>query len=167
VAGVVLLDATDPYRAGGHSAGGQLPPELAVLPGLARLGVGQLLPAAAWSGLPGPAAAQHKAFASSPRGWRNVADEATVLPAVLAEAGALPTLGGTPLAVLTAAAGPVDPGRAAAQDRLAALSTAASHRLVDATHAGLLDEERGAAASVAAVADVVRAVRTGTPLPPG
>jgi hypothetical protein len=37
---------------------------------------------------------------------------------------------------------------------------------VDATHAALLDEEGGAAGSVDAIEDVVRAVRTGSPLTP-
>ncbi len=48
---------------------------------------------------------------------------------------------------------------------MAALSTTSSHRVADATHAGLLDEERGAGQSARAIADVVRAARTGSPLP--
>ncbi len=47
---------------------------------------------------------------------------------------------------------------------MAALSTDSAHRYADAGHGALLDEERGAASSVQAVADVVRAVRAGTPL---
>jgi hypothetical protein len=46
------------------------------------------------------------------------------------------------------------------------LSTNSSHRAVDASHGGLLDEEGGAADSVHAIEDVVRTVRTGTNLPP-
>ena len=49
---------------------------------------------------------------------------------------------------------------------MAALSTNSSHRIADATHAALLDEERGAAHSAHAIDDVVQAVRTGAPLPP-
>ncbi len=68
--------------------------------------------------------------------------------------------------VLTAAGHEEDPRWLAAQDRLAALSADSSHRMVDATHAALLDEDGGAAGSVDAIEDVVRAARTGSPLPP-
>jgi hypothetical protein len=82
------------------------------------------------------------------------------------QAQALSTLGSTPLVVLTAAEHVADPARAAAHARMAELSTNSSHREADATHAGLMDEERGAATSVRAVDDVVQAVRSGSPLPP-
>ncbi|MGY1623930.1 alpha/beta fold hydrolase [Geodermatophilus sp. SYSU D00965] len=159
VAGMVLLDATDPYRVGGG------PPEaMAVLPSLARLGIGRLLPAAAWSALPEPAAEQVRMFNSSPRGWRNVRDEVATLPTLLTQARALTTLGDTPLVVLTAAGNEDDPAWLAAQERMAALSTNSAHRHSAAGHAALLDEERGAADSAQAVDDVVRAARAGTPL---
>jgi hypothetical protein len=48
---------------------------------------------------------------------------------------------------------------------MAALSTNSGHRQADASHAGLLDEERGAQQSTDAIDDVVRAARTGTTLP--
>jgi hypothetical protein len=66
--------------------------------------------------------------------------------------------------VLTAAEHVTDPVWAAAHNRMAELSTNASQRAADATHSGLLDEGGGAADSVDAVDDVVRAVRTGTTL---
>ena len=168
VAGMVLLDAADPYRSAARARPGDAaaPAEIALLPSMARLGVGHLVPASAWSSLPAPAADQVRVFASSPRYWRNVRDEAAALPALSGQAQALTTLGSTPLVVLTAAGHDGDPDWAAAQRRMAALSTTSSHRAVDATHAGLLDEEGGAAASVLAIGDVVRAVRSGTPLPP-
>jgi len=165
VAGMVLLDATDPYRAS-TSADAAPPSAIAVLPSLTRLGVGRLLPTAFWSALPEPAAGQVQAFNSSPRGWRNIRDEYATLPALLDQAQALTTLGNTPLLVLTAAGHEADPAWLAAQDRMATLSASSVHRFADATHAGLLDEERGAATSVEAIDDVVRAVRAGTPLPP-
>ena len=139
----------------------------ALFPPLARLGIGRLVPASSWSSLPEPAAAQVQAFASSPRGWRNVRDESAALPALLRQAGALSTLGDRPLVVLTAGVPPVDHRWAAAQDRMAALSRTSSHRTADATHVALLDEERGAGSSARAIDDVVRAVRTGAPLPAG
>ena len=168
VAGMVLLDGADPYRSTAHAEPGNAaaPSEIAMLPSLARLGVGQFGPASAWSSRPAPAAAQVRAFASSPRYWRNVRDEAAALPASFAQARALTTLGSIPLVVLTAAGHDGDPAWATAQQRMAALSANSSHRAVDATHAALLDEEGGAAASVLAIDDVVRAVRSGTPLAP-
>ncbi|WP_369259329.1 alpha/beta hydrolase [Geodermatophilus amargosae] len=167
VAGMVLLDATSPYRSSGAGPAHAGPPSsIAVLPSLARLGLGRLLPTSFWSALPEPAAGQVQAFTSSPRGWRTTRDEYVTMPALLDQARALTTLGSTPLVVLTAAGHDGDAAWAAAQDRMAALSTDSSHRFADATHAGLLGEEDGAATSAQAIADVVRAARTGAPLPP-
>ncbi len=159
VAGMVLLDATDPHRVGGGP-----PSALAVGPSLARLGVGRLLPTSYWSALPEPAAGQVRAFNASPRGWRNVRDEIATLPALLTQARALTTLGATPLVVLTATGHGSDPAWLAGQERMATLSTNSAHRHAEAVHAALLDEERGAADSVEAVEDVVRAVRAGMSL---
>ncbi|WP_448618651.1 alpha/beta fold hydrolase [Geodermatophilus sp. URMC 65] len=159
VAGMVLLDATDPYRVGGGP-----PSAMAILPSLSRLGVGRLFPTSYWSTLPEPAAGQVRMFSANPRGWRNIRDEVTTLPALLTQARALTTLGATPLVVLTAAGAENDPARLAGQERMAALSTNSSHRHADAGHGALLDEERGATGSVQAVEDVVRAVRAGAPL---
>jgi pimeloyl-ACP methyl ester carboxylesterase len=168
VAGMVLLDATNPYGATEDDAAHAGPPgAVALLPSLTRLGVGRLLPSSFWSSLPEPAAGQVRAFAGSPRGARNLATESATLPALLSQAQALSTLGSAPLVVLTAAGHEDDPGWAAAQDRMAGLSTNSSHRAAEAPHAGLLEEERGAATSVNAIDDVVRAVRDGTTLPPG
>jgi pimeloyl-ACP methyl ester carboxylesterase len=162
VAGMVLLDATDPYRAtGADAASAEAPSAVALLPSVARLGIGRLLPTPFWSALPEPAAAQVEAFASSPRGQRNVRDEYATIPALLVQAQTLTTLGSTPLVVLTAAGHESDAVWNAAQERMAALSTNSSHRSADASHAGLLDEEPGAVASVQAIDDVVRAARTG------
>ncbi|SDN31535.1 Pimeloyl-ACP methyl ester carboxylesterase [Geodermatophilus siccatus] len=163
VAGMVLLDATDPYRsADTGSAHAGLPGAVALAPSLARLGVGRLLPTSFWSTLPEPAAGQVQAFVASARGWRNTCDEIASMPALLDQARALTALGSTPLVVLTAA--DPDPSWSAAQDRMAALSTNNSHRVADATHAGLLEEERGAEESARAIADVIDAARNGSPL---
>ena len=164
VAGMVLLDATDPYRATASGAVSAGPPSaVALVPSLARLGIGRLLPTSFWSALPEPAAGQVQAFSSSPRGARNTRDEVATLPALLTQAQALTSLGDTPLVVVTAAGHDSDPQRAAAQERMAALSTNSSSRFTDATHAGLLDEPGGAQLSVRAIDDVVHAVRTGSP----
>jgi pimeloyl-ACP methyl ester carboxylesterase len=167
VAGMVLLDATSPYRAASTGALHSGPPStIAVLPSLTRLGIGRLLPTSIWSALPEPAARQYQSFASSPRGARNTAAESASLPTLLTQAQALTTLDNTPLVVLTAAGHAADPDWAAAHNRMAALSTNSSHRATETSHGGLLDEEHGAQLSARAIEDVVRAARTGTPLPP-
>jgi pimeloyl-ACP methyl ester carboxylesterase len=165
VAGMVLLDATSPYRTAAGTTHAGPPGPVALLPSLARLGVGRLLPTSFWSGLPEPAASQHKAFASSPRAWSNTVAETGTMPALLSQAQGLSTLGSTPLVVLTAAEHVTDPVWADAHNRMAELSTNSSQRPADASHGGLLDEEGGAADSVDAIDDVVQAVRTGTTLP--
>jgi pimeloyl-ACP methyl ester carboxylesterase len=167
VAGMVLLDATNPYGAtGADAAHAGAPAYNAVLPSLARLGVGRLLPTSFWSALPEPAASQFQALATSPRGWRNTRDEYTTLSALLVQAQALTDLGSAPLAVLTAAGHESDAVWNAAQELMAGLSPNSSHREANATHAGLLDEVAGAQQSSRAIDDVVRAARTGAPLPP-
>ena len=59
------------------------------------------------------------------------------------------------------------PDWAAAHSRMAGLSTNSSHRKADASHGGLMEDERGADISAHAINDVVQAVRTGTALPTG
>ena len=137
-----------------------------MLPSVARLGVGRLLPTSFWSTLPESAASQVRALGASPRGWRNTVAEYATLPALLTQAQALTTLGSTPLVVLTAAEHVTDPVWADAHNRMAALSTNSSHRAADASHTGLLDEEHGADLSASAIDDVVRALRTGSESPP-
>jgi pimeloyl-ACP methyl ester carboxylesterase len=166
VAGMVLVDATSPYLSAAGSAHAGPPSAVAVLPSVARLGVGRLLPTSFWSALPESAAARVQAFDTSPRHWSNVRDEFATMPVLLSQARALTTLGSTPLVVLTAAGHEGDSDWAAGQDRMTSLSANSSHRSADATHAGLLDEEHGADLSARAVDDVVQAARTGSPLPP-
>jgi pimeloyl-ACP methyl ester carboxylesterase len=166
VAGMVLLDATNPYRTASGTSHAGSPGPVALLPSLARLGVGRLLPTSFWSALPEPAASQYEAFAASSRGWRNTVDDTVTMPALLSQAQELSSLGSAPLVVLTAAGPHADELWAEAQNRMAALSTNSSHRQTDAPHAGLLDEEDGAAVSVQAIDDTVQAVRTGKNLPP-
>ena len=111
------------------------------------------------------AAAQVQAFATSPRGASNMRDEQAQLRDVFAQAQALTTL-------RRRAARRAHrlgerrrtTGWAAAQDRLAALSTNSTHRTVDTTHAGCSRTRTGSAESVRAITEVVTAVRTGTPL---
>ena len=170
VAGMVLLDSSTPdqLRLPGYSATyNMMRRGLGVGPSLARLGLGRPIPATAMSSLPAPAAAQFRTFATSSRGLRNMRDEVSALPAAFAQAGALRTLGSKPLTVITATESlHKTAGWPAAQNRLAALSSNSSHRVVDSTHSGLLDNERASDGSSRAITDVVRAVRTHNPLPP-
>jgi pimeloyl-ACP methyl ester carboxylesterase len=166
VAGMVLLDATTPYRTAAGTTHAGPPGPVALLPSVARLGVGRLLPNSTWSALPEPAASRYGSFASSPRRWQNTVDEAATMPALLTQARELSTLGSSPLVVLTAAGHDADPIWADAQNRMAALSTNSSHRQADASHAGLLDEASGAQESAHAIDDVVLAARTGTTFSP-
>ena len=82
------------------------------------------------------------------------------------QAAALTNLDDKPLVVVTA-----DTGNAAGweqtQDQMAALSTNSSHRVAkDTTHASLLYDETDSAAASQAIHDVLRSVRTGSPLVP-
>ncbi len=171
VAGMVLLDSSSPAQ---FTAMPDFPGQYAVmrrlqalLPTLTRIGAAQLIPTSAWSDLPAPAAAQVRAFDADPRGPRNFRDEQSVLPAVFAQAQALTSLDGKPLVVLSASENIRGiRGWSAAQDHMATLSSNSSHRIADATHVGLLDDEQTSAISVRAITDVVQGARTGTPLAP-
>jgi hypothetical protein len=84
---------------------------------------------------------------------------------VFTQAQALGSFDPKPLAVVTARQNADETkGWAAAQDRMAALSTNSTHWTADTTHVGLLDDEAGSANSIRAITAVVSAVRTGTPL---
>jgi pimeloyl-ACP methyl ester carboxylesterase len=165
VAGMVLLDSMSPYEftalpdfAAEYS---MMRRGLAVLPSLARLGVAQVVPASAWSSLPEQAASQVRAFASSPRGMRNMRDEQSVYREVFEQAKALTSLHGKPLVVVTATESlHQTKGWSEVQDRLAALSTNSQHRVADATHEGLIDDEATFEPSVVAIVDVVQSIRT-------
>ena len=104
-------------------------------------------------------------MAATARAGRNARDELSTLPVTLRQAQGLSTLGDRPLVVLTSAETARDTeGWADAQERMGALSSDTVRREVAASHAGMVEDPDGAAASVQAVATVVRAVRTGTPV---
>jgi len=169
VAGLVLLDSSSPYQfsdqpdfPGTYAMMRRLLP---VFPTLARLGAPQLAPSSASTALSPTAAAQVQAFGSSPRGFRNLRDEQSELREVFGQAQALKTFDPKPLAVVTARENSDGTtGWAAAQDRMAALSTNSHHWVADTTHVGLLDDAAGSAESVRAITAVVTAVRTGSAL---
>jgi hypothetical protein len=168
VAGMVLVDATShraftdlPDFSGMNATMRRL---FGLASSLSRLGLAQLLGAGAGAGLPAPAADQVDAVATTPRSIRGQLEELSTLAGSLTQARQLTDLAGKPLAVVTAGEGQ-QPGWSAAQDRLATLSTNKVHRVVPATHASLLLDERDSAHSARAIADVVRSVRTRSALP--
>jgi pimeloyl-ACP methyl ester carboxylesterase len=169
VAGMVLLDSSSPHQytdqpdfAGTYAMMRRMLP---VMPALARVGALHLVPASPSTALTPSAAAQVQAFATSPRGARNMRDELAELVNVFAQAQALTTFDPKPLAVVTSQENAEGTkGWAAAQDRMAALSTNSTHWTAHTTHVGLLDDANGSTDSVRAITAVVTAVRTGTPM---
>jgi pimeloyl-ACP methyl ester carboxylesterase len=114
----------------------------ALLPSLARLGVGRLVS--------GPDA--------SARAARSLRDEFAELPTTLAQARSFQSLGDRPLVVVTAAHGAMA-GWFTLQDAMAKLSTNSRHEMVPFEHAELVTNEAGARTSSQAIRDVVHAVR--------
>ncbi|HWL36631.1 MAG TPA: alpha/beta fold hydrolase [Frankiaceae bacterium] len=169
VAGMVLLDSASPRQftvlpeyATQYSMMTRL---YGVLPTLTRLGASRLAPALFSNEVPGEAGRHARAFAADPRSARTARDELSTYRRTFAQAQTLTTLGSKPLIVV--AAGDTlsgTPGWPAAQAELAALSSNARRRSVDSTHGGVLDDPIASAVSVAAITDVIRAVRTGTPV---
>jgi pimeloyl-ACP methyl ester carboxylesterase len=169
VAGMVLLDSMSPYEftdlPGFTSEQSMMRRGLGALPSLARLGATQVLPTSAWSSLPEPAASQVQAFASSPRGMRNMRDEQSMYPTVFEQAKALTSLDGKPLVVVTTTES-IDQHKewTDLQNRLASLSTNSQHRVADSTHQGLIEDAESYQASVEAILDVIQSVRTQQPV---
>ena len=166
VAGMVLLDSSSPHQ---FTAVPAYPTQyalmrrgLAILPTLARVGLQLVIPSG--SPLPDEDAAVVEAVGSTPRTFRNGRDEISMVPRVFEQAQALTTLGSRPLAVVSASDSLGDEGWPAAQDRMAALSTDSLHTVAESSHAGVVDDPDGAAASVRAITAVVDAVITGSAL---
>ncbi|MGV8964943.1 MAG: alpha/beta hydrolase [Cellulomonas sp.] len=168
VAGMVLLDATNPYDVGASLAGhtGSPASPMALLPSLARIGTAQLIPTSRWSELPAPAADAYRSEVATAKGAANTVAELAAYGQAFAQAQQLTTLGARPLVVLTTADKETsDPTGYAAQQRFAAMSSDSALRTADTTHIGLLDSPAGSAPTVQAILDTVAAVRSGTELP--
>ena len=134
----------------------------AVLPTLARLGVGRVV-VQLYVGLPAPAREMQRVHYASARFYLSLRDEFEELPASLAQAGSFQSLGDRSLVVVTAAQDP-QAGWLPLQDRLARLSTNTSHRVVSFTHIALVTDQTAAQTSIQAIRDVVNAVRSNTAL---
>ena len=135
-----------------------------LFPGLARLGVTGLIYSSSHPELPAPVREQARAALSTAGQARSQRDEFAMVPTMMAQAGTVTDLGDRPLYVLTA---PVDAqtGWLTTQMNLAALSGNSIHLVVaGANHESLLDNQSDAAVSGQAIAQVIDAARTGTPL---
>jgi pimeloyl-ACP methyl ester carboxylesterase len=135
----------------------------ALLPSLARLGVGRVLYHSGFEGLPAEARDMQRFTYSSARAARSLRDEFAELPTSLAQARSFQTLGDRPLVVVTAERD-AEVGWLPLQDRMAALSTNSSHRVVPYTHDALVTDQTAAQTSSQAIRDVVHAIRFAAPL---
>ena len=168
VAGVVLVDSSHPEQFTRSPEGRAMYEQTrrlgAVLPFLTRLGVIRLsnyFPA--HPDLPSQQRAQIEAFNSSTRHLSTTVEEFRATPETAAQVRSTQSLGNKPLVVISAGTQP--PSWLELQDELAALSPNSSHRVVDgATHESLLYERRDAQLSIAAIEQLVEAVRTDRPL---
>ena len=135
-----------------------------LFPGLARLGVTQLINGLGDAELPAQAESQVRADLSTAGQARSQRDELAMVPTMMARARDVTDLGELPLYVLTA---PVDAQTnwLTPQTELAALSDNSIHLVVaGASHQSLLDNKTDAALSSQAITQVVDAARTGAPL---
>jgi pimeloyl-ACP methyl ester carboxylesterase len=169
VAGLVLLDSTAPKPGPALPARTEpydVPGRVSAVSAVAHFGAGRLIARAAYGSLPLHVQGEARANASTARFLRSWIEESVAANTSMQQAASLTNLGGKPLIVVTA-----DTGNAAgweqAQDKMATLSTNSSHRVAkDTTHASLLHDETDSAAASQAIRDVLRSVRTGSPLVP-
>jgi pimeloyl-ACP methyl ester carboxylesterase len=147
VAGMVLIDSTAPNAAthGDTERPSLLNRALALVPALSRLGLA-------------------RAGGTTPDGVRSTMDEYVDAADSVKQAASLTDFGDKPLVVLTADSGH-DAVSSEAQDRMAALSTNSTHRVIEgAGHQALVAERHGAAATGRAILEVVSSVRSSAPL---
>jgi pimeloyl-ACP methyl ester carboxylesterase len=136
-------------------------PASALLPSVARLGLLHLGNTGAFADLPPAARAEETADQSSPRTLSSARDEFAELPAALAEARKLTTIGAMPLAVVEADSG-AQTGWHEAQQHMASLSTNSSLRVLpNTTHILLIEGAAESPAATTAILDVLASVRTG------
>jgi pimeloyl-ACP methyl ester carboxylesterase len=136
----------------------------ALLPSLARLGVGRVVAYFGSRNLPADASDFERIGNASARWYRSLRDEFAKLPTTLQQARAFHSLGARPLIVVTATRDAME-GWLPLQDEMAALSTNAVHRATPFTHSALVEDENASHVSAQAIQDVVSAVRTSARLP--
>ena len=145
VAGMVLLDSQPgealtrlpdypAFYAGFRKATG-------VMPSAARFGLMRLISSTVAGSLPEPQRAEERAFLSTASHNRSLRDEFLALPAAMARARQLTTLGAKPLVVVTAEKD-AQAGWMPLQDELAGLSTNSDHRVLPDVDARLAHRGR-------------------------
>jgi pimeloyl-ACP methyl ester carboxylesterase len=168
VAGLVLLDSTAPKpgpalptRTESYDVLGRVS---AVFSAVAHLGAVRLIAQGSYDSLPPDFRGEARANASTAPYLASWIEEFVAANTSMQQAAALTNLDDKPLVVLTADTGNTA-GWEQAQDKMATLSTNSSHRVAkDTTHASLLHDETDSAQASQAIRDVVRSVRTGSPL---
>lgn len=172
VAGMVLVDSTAPAPPGGPGAAVDAGPRglidrvSALVSVSARFGLGRLYGKFAYDSLPARSRGEAGAHAATAGQLRSTIDEYVRANSSVEQAASLTSFDDKPLAVLTAGEGN-DATHAAAQDRLASLSTNSVHCVIDgASHAALVEEEGPATATTQAILDVVGSVRSSGRLVP-
>ena len=167
VAGLVLIDSTAPRSSAVPATGpgySVLKHASSLVSTTARLGLGRLIAATSFGGLPPRARDEARATAATAKEMSSFLDEFGVASRSESEAGRLTSLDGKPLVVLTADRGNL-PGWTESQDRMATLSTNSLHRVVPgATHDSLMENPAHAAAVSTAISDVVTSIRNAAPL---
>jgi pimeloyl-ACP methyl ester carboxylesterase len=172
VAGMVLIDSTAPNwnaqpAAASTSAGNSynlLGRGSALISGLTRFGLIRLVDRFFPDSLPARSHDEVRATGATANSLRSMIDEYRYAGASAEQAASLRDFADKPLIVLTAGRG-TDAASTAAQNRLATLSTNSAHRTIaGATHAGLVDDPDGAAATTQAILDVVSSVRSTVPI---
>jgi hypothetical protein len=135
----------------------------AVLPSLARLGIGRVTSHFGSASLPPRGREIERVNRSTPRLYRSLRDEFAMLPTTLQQARVRHSLGARPLIVVTATRDAMN-GWLPLQDEMVALSTNAVHRTAPYTHDAIIEDQNASQVSVQAIRDVVIAVRTATRL---
>jgi pimeloyl-ACP methyl ester carboxylesterase len=163
VAGVALVDSATPYQfdlpdyPGFYSMWKRAS---ALLPSAARTVMGRMMLRSGFGSLPPRARDAARAFNSTPSQLTASRVEFLQLPTVFNQAKALHNLHAKPLAVVSASVGEMR-GWAAAQSKLARLSTNSTHRTVaGASHAALLEDKGFATITSKAITQVVQTVRS-------
>jgi pimeloyl-ACP methyl ester carboxylesterase len=169
VAGMVLVDSTAPTWDAAASSGdggsyNLLGRVSALISGTARFGLSRLYDQFSSDTLPPRSHDEVRATGATANSLRSMIDEYLYAGASAEQAASLRDFGDKPLIVLTAGSGN-DAAWTVAQNRLATLSTNSVHRTIaGATHAGLVADRDGAAATSQAILDVVSSVRSTGPL---
>ena len=172
VAGMVLIDATDPAPAdkprttppsgpGTYDTLGRLSTLISTS---GRLGLARLYAPFEAAGLPQRSREEVRANIASPINLRSTIDEYIQANTSMEEAASLRDFADKPLAVLTAGIGN-DTKHRASQKALANLSTNSVHKTIDwASHEALVAEQDAAAITTQSILDVVSSVRNPRPL---